>query len=177
MPARKKPDDERQFQVGDGVLVTLHTGAIVDGTVRQFTNNYTDNFGLGESGAVASLACCASTVASLRLARLGSNWKKQVERDGLPTTREVHQQPAAERPLKQHMKRKSFVLSEAQMATVETLTFGRFCQFGRFSALAPKFSKIDTNPHVFSQLTKWELSILYGRRALKTSHLVAPRIC
>lgn len=34
MPARKKSDDEHQFQAGDRVLVTLHAGAIVDGTVR-----------------------------------------------------------------------------------------------------------------------------------------------
>lgn len=34
MPARKNQRDEHQFQVGDPVLVTLHTGAILDGTVR-----------------------------------------------------------------------------------------------------------------------------------------------
>lgn len=34
MPARKKPKDQHKFQVGDRVLVTLQTGAIVDGTVR-----------------------------------------------------------------------------------------------------------------------------------------------
>jgi len=30
----KKSDDEHQFKVGDSVSVTLHTGLIVDGTVR-----------------------------------------------------------------------------------------------------------------------------------------------
>jgi len=34
VPARKKPDDERQFHVGDRVSVTLHTGLLVDATVR-----------------------------------------------------------------------------------------------------------------------------------------------
>ena len=34
VPARKKPQDHQQFQVGDRVSVTLHTGRIVDGTVR-----------------------------------------------------------------------------------------------------------------------------------------------
>ena len=34
VPARKKPDDPHQFKVGDFVSLTLHTGRIVDGTVR-----------------------------------------------------------------------------------------------------------------------------------------------
>ena len=34
MPARKKSDDEQQFKAGDSVSITLHTGRIVDGTVR-----------------------------------------------------------------------------------------------------------------------------------------------
>jgi len=34
VPARKKSNDEHQFKVGDSVSVTLHTGRIVDGTVR-----------------------------------------------------------------------------------------------------------------------------------------------
>jgi hypothetical protein len=34
MPGRKKPDDEHRFKVGDAVSVTLHTGRMVDGTVR-----------------------------------------------------------------------------------------------------------------------------------------------
>jgi hypothetical protein len=34
VPARKKPDDQHQFKVGDSVSLTLHTGRIVDGTVR-----------------------------------------------------------------------------------------------------------------------------------------------
>ena len=34
VPARKQPEDERKFQVGDRVSVTLHTGLIVEGTVR-----------------------------------------------------------------------------------------------------------------------------------------------
>ena len=34
MPARKKPNDEHQFKVGDSVSITLHTGLIVDGTVK-----------------------------------------------------------------------------------------------------------------------------------------------
>jgi hypothetical protein len=32
--ARKKLDNEHQFKVGDCVSITLHTGRIVDGTVR-----------------------------------------------------------------------------------------------------------------------------------------------
>ena len=39
MPARKKPDDERQFQVGDRVTVTLHTGRLVEATVRAIVKN------------------------------------------------------------------------------------------------------------------------------------------
>jgi len=38
VPTRKKPNDEHQFQVGDRVSVTLHTGLIVDGTVRAIVN-------------------------------------------------------------------------------------------------------------------------------------------
>jgi hypothetical protein len=34
VPARKKPDDKPQFKVGDRVSVTLHTGLLVDATVR-----------------------------------------------------------------------------------------------------------------------------------------------
>ena len=34
MPARKKPDSDSEFKVGDRVSLTLHTGRIVDGTVR-----------------------------------------------------------------------------------------------------------------------------------------------
>jgi hypothetical protein len=34
MPSRKKSDDNHQFKVGDRVSITLHTGRIVDGTVR-----------------------------------------------------------------------------------------------------------------------------------------------
>jgi hypothetical protein len=34
MPSRKKPEGDHQFKVGDPVSVTLHTGQIVDGTVR-----------------------------------------------------------------------------------------------------------------------------------------------
>ena len=34
MSARKQPEDERKFQVGDRVSVTLHTGLLVEGTVR-----------------------------------------------------------------------------------------------------------------------------------------------
>ena len=34
VPARKKSDDKPQFKVGDSVSLTLHTGRIVDGTVR-----------------------------------------------------------------------------------------------------------------------------------------------
>jgi len=34
VPARKKPEVERKFQVGDRVSLTLHTGLIVEGTVR-----------------------------------------------------------------------------------------------------------------------------------------------
>ena len=34
MPARKKSDDEHQFKAGDSVSITLHSGRIVDGTVR-----------------------------------------------------------------------------------------------------------------------------------------------
>ena len=34
MPARKKSDDEHQFKASDSVSTTLHTGRIVDGTVR-----------------------------------------------------------------------------------------------------------------------------------------------
>ena len=34
MPARKKPNDEHRFKVGESVSITLHTGLIVDGTVR-----------------------------------------------------------------------------------------------------------------------------------------------
>ena len=34
VPARKKPDDEHPFKVGDSVSITLHTGLIVDGKVR-----------------------------------------------------------------------------------------------------------------------------------------------
>ena len=34
VPARKKSDDPHQFKVGDSVSLTLHTGRIVDGTVR-----------------------------------------------------------------------------------------------------------------------------------------------
>jgi hypothetical protein len=34
VPARKKSDGEHQFKVGDSVSITLHTGRIVDGTVR-----------------------------------------------------------------------------------------------------------------------------------------------
>lgn len=34
MPARKKPEGPHQFTVGESVSVTLHTGRIVDGTVR-----------------------------------------------------------------------------------------------------------------------------------------------
>jgi len=34
VPARKKSNDEHQFKVGDSVSITLHTGRIVDGTVR-----------------------------------------------------------------------------------------------------------------------------------------------
>jgi hypothetical protein len=34
VPARKTPDDEHQFKVGDRVSVTLHTGLLVDATVR-----------------------------------------------------------------------------------------------------------------------------------------------
>ena len=34
MPASKKPDDEHHFKVGDRVSVTLHTGLLVDATVR-----------------------------------------------------------------------------------------------------------------------------------------------
>ena len=34
VPARKKSDDEHQFKAGDSVSITLHSGRIVDGTVR-----------------------------------------------------------------------------------------------------------------------------------------------
>lgn len=34
VPARKKPDDEHQFKVGDCVSVTLHAGRLVDATIR-----------------------------------------------------------------------------------------------------------------------------------------------
>ena len=34
MPARKKSDDGHQFKVGHSVSLTLHTGRIVEGTVR-----------------------------------------------------------------------------------------------------------------------------------------------
>jgi hypothetical protein len=34
MPAHKKSDGDNQFKAGDAVSVTLHTGRIVDGTVR-----------------------------------------------------------------------------------------------------------------------------------------------
>jgi hypothetical protein len=35
VPARKKPPEgDHKFQVGDRVTLTLHTGRIVDGTVR-----------------------------------------------------------------------------------------------------------------------------------------------
>jgi hypothetical protein len=34
VPVRNKPEDERKFQVGDRVSVTLHTGLIAEGTVR-----------------------------------------------------------------------------------------------------------------------------------------------
>jgi hypothetical protein len=34
MPAHKKPEDQHQFEVGESVSVTLHTGRIVDATVR-----------------------------------------------------------------------------------------------------------------------------------------------
>ena len=34
MPARKKPEDAHKFQVGDCVTVTLHTGRLVDATVK-----------------------------------------------------------------------------------------------------------------------------------------------
>ena len=34
MSARKQPEDNHKFQVGDRVSVTLHTGLIVEGTVR-----------------------------------------------------------------------------------------------------------------------------------------------
>jgi hypothetical protein len=39
MSARKKRDDQRQFQVGDRVSVTLHTGLLVDATVRAMVEN------------------------------------------------------------------------------------------------------------------------------------------
>jgi hypothetical protein len=34
VPARKKPDSQHQFEVNDRITLTLHTGRIVDGTVR-----------------------------------------------------------------------------------------------------------------------------------------------
>ena len=34
MLTRKKPEDQRKFQVGDRVSLTLHTGQLVEGTVR-----------------------------------------------------------------------------------------------------------------------------------------------
>ena len=34
MPVRKKLDDKHRFKVGDRVSVTLHTGLLVDATVR-----------------------------------------------------------------------------------------------------------------------------------------------
>jgi hypothetical protein len=34
MPSRKKSGSDHQFKVGDSVSITLHTGQIVDGTVR-----------------------------------------------------------------------------------------------------------------------------------------------
>ena len=33
MPARKKPEDPREYKVGDHVLVSLSGGRMVDGTV------------------------------------------------------------------------------------------------------------------------------------------------
>jgi hypothetical protein len=34
VPPRKKSDDEQPFKVGDRVSVTLHTGRLVDATVK-----------------------------------------------------------------------------------------------------------------------------------------------
>jgi hypothetical protein len=34
VPARKKPEDERKFKVGERVTVTLHTGRLVEGVIR-----------------------------------------------------------------------------------------------------------------------------------------------
>ena len=34
MSARKKPDKPRQFSVGDSVKVNLHSGRIVDATIK-----------------------------------------------------------------------------------------------------------------------------------------------
>ena len=39
VPARKKPEGEHKFQVGDRMSITLHTGRLVDATVRAIVKN------------------------------------------------------------------------------------------------------------------------------------------
>jgi hypothetical protein len=73
VPARKKPNDEHQFKVGDSVSITLHTGLIVDGTVKAIVEK-TDgirlhvDYGINTAPNLLTVNYPGRPVVSLRLA-------------------------------------------------------------------------------------------------------------